>query len=275
MRRAMALLTLMLAFAGCAQKRYFGRGIILEVNRAAKSITVSHDRIPGLMEPMVMPLKVRDPNLLAGLQRGHRIHFRLVVQKTNSYLDHLMVVSAPPADPAIWKNAAASAALEVGEEVPGFELMDQNGQYVSTTQFRGKVVAVCFIYTRCPLPDYCPRMTANFNYLLHRLPTKLGDDLVLMSITFDPQWDTPEVLRNYARAMRAEARGWYFLTGSKEEITRVSGFFGVKFWPEEGSITHNLVVGLIDRQGQLAARVEGKDFTARQLGDLVEHLLQK
>jgi protein SCO1/2 len=260
---------------GCAPKRYAGRGLVLEVNRPDQTVVVSHDQIRGYMDPMVMPFRVRDARLLAGLKQGDRVRFRLAVGTKASYLDYVAVESAPPASPADWQNPVISRILVPGDPVPDFELTDQNGRRVSISRLRGKVIAINFIYTRCPLPDYCPRMTAHFTALSTRFAGRLEQDLVLLSVSFDPQFDTAEVLNRYAKSFGADRRGWHFLTGTKEEIARVCGFFGLGYWPDEGAITHNLQTGLIDRDGRLAASVEGKDYSARQLGDLVALLLQK
>jgi protein SCO1/2 len=262
-------------FIGCAHKRYSGRGLVLEVNRPDQTVVVSHDEIRGYMDPMVMPFQVKDARLLADLKRGDRVRFRLAVGKKGSYLDRLAVESAPPADPAGWQSPVISRILVPGEPVPDFELTDQNGKRISISQLRGRVIAINFIYTRCPLPDYCPRMTGTFAALSSRFAARLEQDLVLLSVSFDPQFDTSEVLNRYAKSFGANRKGWHFLTGAKEEIGRVCGFFGMGYWPDEGSITHNLQTGLIDRDGRLAANVEGKEYSARQLGDLVALLLQK
>ena len=260
--------------SSCAPKRYFGRAIVLQVNQQDKMVTLSHEPIPNFMDAMVMPFSVRDSELLAGVQRGQRVHFRLAVDKKVAYLEHLRIVSAAPVDPSTWQSAPLSQVVKLGEPIPDFELTDHRGTRVSMSQFRGKVVAVNFIYTRCPLPDYCPRMTNNFTALRDRFARQVGTQLVLLTLTFDPQYDTAEVLRNYAKSYRTEVPGWYFLTGDWQEIARVCGLFGVEFWPDEGMITHNLQTGLIDREGRLAANVEGKDYSPKQLGDLIELLLQ-
>ena len=275
MRRAIFLVMLLSLSLHGAPRRYSGRGLVLAVDLNARTITVSHDQIAGFMEPMVMTLKVADPKLLNGLARGARIYFRLAVERDRSILDHVLRVSADPVDPAKWQEPVVSRVTPIGEPVPDFRLTDQAGNPVSLSQFRGKVVVVTFIYTRCPLPDYCPRMTANFSALRQRFTLFMGKDLVLLSVTFDPEHDTPQVLLEYARARGANIQGWHFLTGTKQEITRVAGLFGLEYWPDQGLFTHNLQTALVDRGGRLAATVEGKDYTAAQLGDLVERLLQE
>jgi protein SCO1 len=260
---------------GCALKRYSGHGLVLEVNRPDQTVVVSHDQIPGYMEAMVMPFQVGDPRLLAQLKPGDRVRFRLAVGKKGSYLDRMAVESAGPVAPADWQSPVTSRILIPGEPVPNFELTDQTGRRVSISQLRGRVIAVNFIYTRCPLPDYCPRMTGTFVALSSRFAASLERDLVLLSISFDPQYDTSEVLNRYAAASGANRRGWHFLTGTKEDVSRVCGLFGLGYWPDEGAITHNLQTGLIDRDGRLAATVEGNEYSPTQLGDLVALLLQK
>ena len=159
--------------------------------------------------------------------------------------------------------------------MPDFTLIDQNRQGVRLSDFRGKVVAVDFIYTRCPLPDVCPRLSANFARLQSRFRPRMGSDLMLLSITIDPQYDTSEVLLRYATIWNAAARGWRFLTGPDKEIEIVARRFGMNYWPEEGLITHTSETGVIARDGRLAARVDGSSFAASQLGDLIERELEK
>jgi protein SCO1/2 len=137
------------------------------------------------------------------------------------------------------------------------------------------VVAVTFIYSRCPLPDYCPRMVENFRAVRQRFADVMDRDLVLLTISFDPQYDTPAVLARYAAAQRAGGRGWHFLTGDKANIERVCNAFGIEYWPEEGLITHSLQTAVVDRDGRLAATMEGKDFTPQQLGDVIGSVIDR
>ena len=160
-------------------------------------------------------------------------------------------------------------------QVPDFELTDQLGAPVTLSGLKGKVVAVTFIYSRCPLPDYCPRMIENFKALRERFASRMDRDVVFLTITFDPRYDTPEVLTKYAASQRAGGPGWHFLTGDPAKIERVCNAFGIQYFPDEGLITHSLQTAVIDRDGRLAATVEGKDFTPRQLGDLIGSVLDR
>jgi protein SCO1/2 len=150
--------------------------------------------------------------------------------------------------------------------MPDFTLTGQDGRAVSLSSLRGQLVAVDFIYTRCPLPDVCPRLSANFA----RLQKRFASEIALLSITLDPDYDTPAVLTDYARRWGADAHVWRFLTGSPEQIQKIAGQFGVVYWPEENAITHTSSTAIIDRSGKLAALVEGSSFTSQQLIDLVE-----
>ena len=268
----MWVLGLGICAGGCAAK-YAGQGLVLRVDPASSTLTVSHDEIPGYMDPMVMPFNVRDPDRMGEVRPGDRIAFRLNVRGDRSWIDRLQLLSAAPADAGILMSPATPALVRPGEPMPDFTLADQDGSPVSLSSLRGKVVAVTFIYTRCPLPDYCPRMITNLQAVERRFAGRIGRDVALVAITFDPRYDTPERLKEYARFFQADRDGWHFLTGPVPEIERVCGMFGVEFWPEEGLITHTLQTAVIDREGKLAASVEGKDYSGRQLSDLVADVL--
>ncbi len=274
MRRRIFALALAAACAGCTARRYPVSGLVLRIDKKQQAILVSHGKIPGYMDAMAMPFRVRDPGVLDILRPGMRVEFQLVVGNKESYAEGVQLqggrqVAADPNPPA----PPLGNSVAVGETVPDFELTDQAGGKVKLSDFSGKVVAVTFIYTRCPLPDYCPRLSSNFADLQKRFPDRLGRDLFLFTITLDPQYDRPEVLAQYARGWKANAHGWRFLTGPMPEIRRVCGVFGVEFWPDQGQITHSLRTGVIDRGGRLAANLSGNDFTPKELGDLIDAVL--
>src|SRR5262249_28968276 len=231
------------------------------------------DAFPGYMEAMAMPFDLAGAARGARVVPGDRVRVRLSVKRGRSAVDRIDVVSAAAVDAGLRKTPAVPELVPVGSAVPDFELIDQSGQTVALSALRGKVVAVTFIYTRCPLPDYCPRMVAGFRALRDRFAAHLGGDLALLTISFDPQYDTPDRLRAYAEARGAGGPGWHFLTGDPARVERVCAAFGIQYWAEEGLITHSLQTAVIDRKGRLAATIEGKDFTAKQLGDLVGTVL--
>ena len=193
--------------------------------------------------------------------------------KHASHIDRVRLLSAAPADAGLVTTPVAATLVPIGAAVPDFTLTDQRGAPVTLSALRGAVVVVTFIYTRCPLPDYCPRMIANLAAVRDRFRAQLGKDVVLLTVTFDPQYDTPERLAAYARSYNADVPGWHFLTGGAEGIKQVCDAFGVEYWPDSGLITHTLQTAVVDRAGRLAAAVEGKDFNGRQIADLVEAVL--
>jgi protein SCO1/2 len=225
------------------------------------------------MDAMAMPFELRGDARSASIAPGDRVRFRLSVTHSRSWIDRLELLSAAPTDAGLQQTPATPLLANVGSAVPDFTLTSQSGGPVSLSAFRGKVVAINFIYTRCPLPDYCPRMVSQFKAVRDRFAAALGRSLVLLTISFDPQYDTPDRLRDYAARHGAEHSAWLFLTGEESQIERVCASFGVQYWAEEGLITHSLQTAIVDRQGRLAANVEGKDFTSKQLGDLIESVL--
>ena len=284
--RTLFQLALVLAIAGGAvgQQHYSARGMVLKVDALHRSLVVSCDAIPSYMEAMTMPLSVRDGESRSVLGPGTLIDFNLVVEKAAVYADSIRVHKYEGLEPdplsarrlsLLKKLAAASAKpLAIGEAVPNFTLTGQDGQPVTFSAYKGKVVALNFIYTRCALPNFCFRSTNNFGNLQRRFRSQLGNDLVLMTVTFDPAHDSPEALAKYAQIWKADPRAWRFLTGSAADIQHLCDLFGVDFFPDEGLMNHSLHTAVIDRRGRLVANLEGNEFTPEQLGDLVNSVLK-
>ena len=278
------LLACLPALAAAAD-RYPVTGLILSIDQAHRSFTASCTEIPGYMKAMVMPIPVREAKALTDLKPSTFVDFTLVVEKDHSYAENVRVHDYEnlAQEPLLVRRLQLLARLDktnppptplaIGQPVPDFTLTDQTGQRVSLSRFKGKVVGVTFIYTSCPLPDYCFRLSNNFGRLQKRFSDRMGRDLVLLSISFDPAHDTPEVLAKYAGIWKADANSWHFLTGTAAEVKSVCGRFGLNFWPDEGTLTHSLHTIVIDRQGKLAANLEGNQFTAEQLGDFVQTTL--
>ena len=250
---------------GSCTKHYRAEGVVLRVDGSGQTLLVSHRAIPGYMEGMAMSFRVANPKDLDGLTPGARIDFRLNVSRKQSYISRVRRRRIPLDDVPLPKE---SHQVRVGEPVPDFALVDQSGQTVRLSSFRGGLVVIDFIYTRCPMPDVCPRLSANFALLQRRF----GQRVTLLSATIDPQYDTPEVLADYARRWGA-GPSWHFLTGSPSEIQEAAGSFGLIYWPEDGVITHTSATALIGPDGRLRALLEGSAFTAQQLVDLVRAAL--
>jgi protein SCO1/2 len=253
-------------------------GLILQADPANRTILVSHRPIEGYMPAMTMPFHVAPKEDVSKLVAGTRVNFDLRVSKSESIARHLKVRAAPrlEVDGKAIPVETPPNKVALGAPIPDFALTDQANRSVRLSDFRGRVVAIDFIYTRCPLPDVCPRLSANFAYLAKRLIAPgAGRDLELLSITIDPQFDTPAALTEYARRYGADGESWRFLTGSLDQIREVAGMFGLVYWAEEGSITHSAATAVISRDGRLAAVIEGAGYRAEQLRDLVEHTLKE
>jgi protein SCO1/2 len=274
-RAAAALLLVCVTSAAACARHYTTTGLVLRIDRPGQTVTISHNAFAGFMDAMAMPFDLKGRARETRLTAGDRVRLRLSVKHDRSWVDRLDVISAAPVDAGLQQTPVAPVLVPVGSPIPDFELVDQNGAAVSLSALKGKVVAVTFIYTRCPLPDYCPRMVENFRAVRSRLAARMDRDLVLLTITFDPKYDTPQTLAAYATSNRAGGPGWHFLTGDAPRIERVCNAFGIQYWAEEGLITHSLQTAVIDRDGRLAATVEGKDFTPQQLGDLIAAVLDK
>lgn len=261
----------LVCLSACAQ-HHDASGLVLGVNEEAATVTVSHEPVAGYMDAMVMPFTAANRAELRDVHPGDRIAFRMTVRRERTTIDRVRILSAAPTTPHP-VDPSTPPPLAVGAAVPDITLIDQNGDSVSLAALHGKVVVVSFIYTRCPLPDYCPRVMTNLASLRDRFRERLDRDLVLLTVTFDPQHDTPETLKAYGDRYGANIPGWHLLTGTREATTRFCSLLGVEFYPEEGMLTHTLQTAVITRDGHLAARAEGRAFSARQLADLVESQL--
>jgi protein SCO1/2 len=248
-----------------AAKSFAVDGIVVALDPAARTMLVSHRPIARYMPAMMMPFRVERAGDLEGLYPGARVQFDLQVEKDRSLARHLRKTGEGEIPPAKEK-------LRVGDPLPDFKLTDQQGHAVRLADLAGKVLAVNFIYTRCPLPDVCPRLAASFAALQRRFRDRMGSDLVLLSVTVDPDYDTPEVLADYAKRWSADARGWHFLTG---DVAALAARLGEVYWTDEGSIGHNSMTSIVGRDGRLAAMVEGSAWRIDQLANLVAHELEK
>jgi len=257
--------------------------MVLKVDAATNTVVISHDAVPDVMPAMTMPFAVREVRELKGLVPGTIVTFTLVIENTAAHIERVRVVryQSVEQDPLtarrlrlLQEMAGASAKpLDVGREVPDSTLTDQRRMSVSLSQFKGKVVAINFIYTSCTLPQFCYRLANQFGVVHKRFSERMGRDLALLTVTFDPTRDTPERLAEYAAQWKADPGTWHFLTGSVADVRRVCRLFGVDAFADEGLINHSTRTAVLDRRGAIAASIEGNEYTAAQLGDLVETVL--
>ena len=287
-RGCLLMLSLLFAAPRLFGETYSASGVVLLADRDHLSLKVSCQAIPGYMEAMVMTFPVHTSKALDGLKPGMLIDFKLDVRKDAAYAEQIHVrayenaTQEPMAarqleilDAATSSPSRNAQVLQVGQAVPDFTLIDQKRDTISLSALKGKVVAITFIYTRCPLPNFCFRASNNFGVLHRRFADRLEKDLVLLSITFDPDHDQPETLADYARTWTKDAMGWHFLTGPSTDVKNLCREFGVNSWQDEGFLTHGLHTVIVDRQGRIAANLEGNEYTAKQLGDLTEAVMAR
>lgn len=275
MNRNIVLLGLFLVCVlSAAAEQHAAKGLVIETDAPHRRLMVSCDPIPGYMDAMEMAFRVRDAKQLAGLRPGSIIRFTIVEHGSSLYADSIRLLENFEPEPAEAGslNALSPPAEKVvlpGQPVPDFTLTDQAGKPVRLSQFRGKVIALTFGYSRCPNPNYCLRLSRNLAQVERRFHDRAGHDLILITIAIDPEYDRGETLARYAESFGADGASWHFLTGTVPEVHQVAGLFGMDFWNTEGLITHTLHTVIIGRDGRLEANIEGNQFSPRQLGDLV------
>ena len=263
------------------------KGLVLKVDVEHRSVVVSCDTIPGYMDAMEMPFAVQDSKTLAALKPGMTVRFTMVERSNVLYAENIHAGTAANFEPEPVQAGELSALhramdpstiakiVTVGQQVPDFALTDQAQAKVHLSQLQGKVVALTFGYSRCPNPNYCFRLSNNLSTVEQRFHDRAGSDLVLLTIMIDPDHDQGATLVQYAGVFKANAEDWHFLTGPLPEIKQVAGMFGMDFWRDESLLTHTLHTVVIDRRGRLASNIEGNQFTAQQLGDLVQTVMDR
>jgi protein SCO1/2 len=276
-RRGLLLLALGVATSNCARdgaERYPLKGKIEDLDILDRKVTVSHEAIPGFMAAMTMPFNMPEDKSLLGrfrgmrlerLRRGDVITATLAVKPNESWIENVQVIRyEPPPDLPV----PAPKESKVGETVVDVPLVDQDGKAFHLSDFRGHPLALTFIYTRCPLPEFCPRIMKNFQELegaIEKDP-ELRKTARLLSVSFDVEFDRPEVLNAFGSAF-VKDRGegpfarWKLATGTKESIDRLGRYFGLTFFKEDGLFAHTLVSVVIGPDGKLAKELPGNEWT--------------
>jgi protein SCO1/2 len=276
---AVALLTAAMAAGACGaggeRREYVLKGQILSVAPDQKEASIKHEDIPNFMPAMTMPYKVRDPKEFANLQPGDLISAKLIVVTNDAYLEEVRKVGeaaleAPPGTDAAPPPASSGfELLEANQAVPDAPFVDQDGRPRRFASFKGSTVVLTFIYTSCPVPTFCPLMDRHFTSIqrsLQRDPALA--DVHLVSISFDPVTDTPQVLKKHAAALGADHARWTFLTGERDEIDRFASRFGVTISRDAKdpvNIAHNLRTAIVDAEGRLVKAYTGNEWTPDQI----------
>ena len=277
--RFCALLVLLLAVA-CQRTEptgtFIGRGVVKDILPKERQVIIAHEAIPGFMDAMTMGFEVKEERLLEGIARGAEVTFTVEKTQDSLYLTAL----AREGEPSEALLQTEPDELEEKQEVsfpepvpaPDFTLIDQDGNPVQLSSLRGKVVLLDFIYTSCPGP--CPLLSRKFSQFQKTLGERVGKEVVLLSITVDPQYDTPAVLKEYARRYQADTAGWKFLTGSTQAIVTVAYQYGADYYGEPGKeINHLVATYVIDQAGNMVKVLKGPNHPAEELVRVVHELL--
>jgi protein SCO1 len=268
------------ASASSNEKQYHLRGVVVSTDPAKGMVTLDTDAIPGFMEAMIMPYSLKNPTIIGELHPGDTITATLLASKTSDALDEIVIVGQAKAD---YKPPVDYRPLNPGDQVPDFKLLNQSDKLIHIAQFRGKVLLVTFIYTRCPLASYCPRMSRNFAQLDKTLAADPGlyAKTHLLSVSFDPTYDTPAVLRSYGgsytgRYTEEKFTHWDFAAPPQNELPAVLKFFLVGATPQKDrTITHSLSTVVIAPDGRIYKWYPTNDWTPDQILADVKELLQQ
>jgi protein SCO1/2 len=265
---------LALSLAACSRSpAYDLRGQIVVVDPGRQELTIKHGDIKGFMPGMTMAFKVRDASLMSGKSVGDMVTAKLVIEESQGYLTRVDVTGhAPLTEPP--PTTPASGMLLPGSPVADVQLVDQDGAPRQLLGWQGQALAVTFIYTRCPMPDFCPLLDRQFAAVQQEVASSpdLTGRVHLVSVTMDPAYDKPAVLLEHARRVGARPELWTFATGEQAELTRLGSQLGLSILPPEPSSTaiiHNLRTAVIDPAGNLSTILSGNDWRP---ADLVKEL---
>jgi len=256
------IVLLAVASSSCTKERAFQvNGIVREILPDRKQVKIEHEKIPGYMEAMTMPFDVKDAKELTGLQPGDKVAFRMVVTEKDGWIEHIKKTGTTTpilaAAPENFRQVREVDPLKVGDLMPDYHFTNELGQAVNLSDFKGQALALTFIFTRCPFPTFCPRMSDHFEQVQKtlKLMTNGPANWHLLTISFDPAFDTPSVLQSYAKRFQADPKRWNFATGELIDITAITEQFGLLFWrpnpAEPAAINHNLRTVVIDAQGRV------------------------
>jgi len=235
---------------------YPAKGVVQEINAAAQTVIVKHEAITNYMDAMTMPFKVVEPLVLAKLHPGDEIAFQLHVTPTTSWIDQIVktgTASAPQSRKPDSYEPVPTISTVSANPLLFYKFTNELGQAVSLKDFHGQALGIMFFYTRCPLPDYCPRLSKNFQEASQKLAAMTNSPVNwhFLSITFDPAIDTPAMLQAYGESYHYDPAHWSFLTGPPDKIAELAKSCGVEYSPDAGAINHNFRTLVVDAAGHL------------------------
>jgi protein SCO1 len=256
-------------------KNYQLKGIVVSSDATKGVVEVDSEAIPGLMGAMTMPYKLAQPGVASELHPGDHITARLRVSGASSLIDQIDVTAQAKPD---YKPSKTYNVPTNGEVVPDFKFLNQSGKTIAVDQFHGKALLVTFIYTRCPLPDYCIRMSRNFATIQKQLAAdpQLYDRTHLLSISFDPGYDTPQVLHSYGTAYAGNTAfsRWDFAAPPPAELDAVEEFFDVGVSSgSNNTLTHSLSTAVITPEGKIFRWYPNNDWTPSAVVDDIKQAI--
>jgi protein SCO1/2 len=239
---------------------YVVYGVVKEVKRDERQLVIAHDAIPNFMDAMTMPFNVKDAASLTTLAIGDKVTFQLHVTESESWIDHIEVLGGSSTVPALPKSDSGSvrgtnsaATGSSTNPLRNYKFTNELGQPVSLSDFRGQAIALTFFFTRCPIPEFCPRLSRNFQDVEHSMQAmpNAPTNWHLLSVTFDPIHDTPEALKAYGESYHYDPAHWSFLTGPKDKIEEFARLCDVTFQLDNGLFNHNFRTLIIDSSNHL------------------------
>jgi protein SCO1/2 len=255
-----------LADPGTNATIYQVKGVFLQSRAAGHTATIAHEKIPGYMEAMTMDFQVKMPAELKSFKPGDQISFRLTVTETDAWIDQIKKAGSGAIRRSLPPPPEPGPELPPGSLLPDCVLTNQDGKTIHLRDFKGQALALTFFFSRCPLPTFCPKMNNNFASVQQALAADLTrTNWQLLSVSFDPTFDTPEYLGAFAANLKCDPHHWGFATSGLEEVSKLGGTFGLRFWREQGALNHNLRTAVIDASGRVQKVFTGNEWQPAEL----------
>jgi len=262
------------------EKRYPIKGIVVAVNKTEYTATIKHEDIPGYMPGMTMEFKIKNTADIQTMKPGDQITGTLVVDDISSWIE---VTAIAEGGPALTPTTVVPGEPKPGDEIPDFTLNNQDEKPIRLSQYKGKALALTFVYTRCPQPDQCTLMSNNFAAIDQELQKQpdVYAKTHLLTISFDPAYDTPKVMRSYGashtgRYSAENFQHWEFATGSADEVKRIAEFFGLRYFKDsstgEDQVMHSLRTAVIDADGKLVKLYRGNEWKPAEITEDLKSL---
>ncbi len=279
-------LSIVIFLAGCSKKQDNGstteiktfplKGEVVRIMPDEHRIMIAHQEIPNYMKAMTMPFKVKDTTLLSMVHPGDSVVATLAVSRVESWLETISVLGKGEPPKVLTGNEVLLKKLVMeGQPIPDVEFTNQDGKKIHLSAYKGKVLAFTFIYTRCPLPDFCIRMSDNLSKIEKSLKkdASLNNTWHLFSITFDPDFDKPNILKAYGETYGADFSDWDFLVTDKLSLQKFADGFDLTYQPDEGGlIAHTLRTIIVDQKGNLVRILKGNDWSPNQIANSIRGL---